>query len=102
MNTKKAVVGMITAFAAMLLLAGCSPISEGYITKKEFTPAHSSTWTWCHMVGKITMCQPMTTYYDDEWTFDIKKGKETGFVDVNKQEYNSYSIGDYYSSSTSK
>jgi len=87
---------ILAAFATLLLLVGCSAISEGYITNKTFTPAYMSTWIWCHPVGKVTICQPMTTYYPDSWEFDIKKGEDTGFVSVNEGEYDSYEVGEYY------
>ncbi|MDB5161805.1 MAG: hypothetical protein JWM52_313 [Candidatus Saccharibacteria bacterium] len=96
MYIKKAAV--VACLALTVFLTGCSSISEGYITQKQYTPAHEGTWIWCHAVGKVTICQPMPIYYDDEWTFDIKKGKDKGYVDITEKEYDSYSVGDYYPS----
>ena len=88
--------GVIAVLAAILLLAGCSAISDGYITNKTFTPSYTTSSVWCHLVGKVTICQPITTFHPDSWQFDIKKEDETGYVSVTEEEYNSYETGEYY------
>lgn len=84
------------AFVVVLCAAGCSPISAGTITRKDFTPAHVNSWIWCHPVGKVTICQPMTTFVPDEWTFQLVEGEQTGWVDVTEDTFNRYEVGDFF------
>lgn len=93
---KKLAATTLAGVALALALVGCSPIDSGTITNKTFEPEHSVHTTQCTLVGKITVCTPVTRHYDDAWKFDLRKGDETGWVYVTESEYESYDIGDEY------
>lgn len=86
-----------TLLTATLLLAGCSnPPTTGTVTDKRYTPAHSQTHTWCHPVGKVTVCEPRIDFYPDTWELCITNSNETGWRTVDHVEYDRYAIGDHY------
>jgi hypothetical protein len=93
MTKRKAILGALLVTAG--LLVGCSPISEGVITAKVIEPAHYYTTTICHLVGKITVCTPMTQYDDQDWRFDIRKDDETGYIYTTEEDFNKFEVGDY-------
>lgn len=83
----------------VLLLTGCSAISQGYITEKNYTPGYTSYQSQCVMYRKDMSCQmyqQVPYHVPDSWSFSIKKGKDKGWVEVNKGIYDNYKIGDYY------
>lgn len=95
---KKSVLAVAGAAIVALALTACSPISSGTVTGKEFHPSHNETITTCHLIGKVTICTPMTHRVDDKWQLDLTKGDKTGWVDVDKSTYDRTSVGDYFGS----
>lgn len=95
-------------FAVLLVagavLAGCSSISSGYITKKDHREGYYYTTTYCASYdskGICTMWMPRQNYVPPTWKFDIQDtgqdGKTvTGWVNVNEDTYSKYNVGDYY------
>ncbi len=88
-----------------LVLAGCSSIDEGYITKKEYKPAYQTSTIICAAYGKYgcTVWVPHTNYYPESWWFDIVEADsadggepKTGWVYVGPETFEKYKEGDYY------
>lgn len=88
------VVAGIVAVIVFALVAAANTPSAGEIKAKHFEPAHSTTF--CHLVGKVTVCSPQ--YYPDSWQFDLANVKEhkEGWVDVSESTYTSHRVGDWY------
>lgn len=82
--------------ASILFLTGCSQISSGTITKKEHEPGNYYITTICNLVGKVTVCTPITQYDNEDWRFDIHEGDKDGFVYVTPETFDSYEVGDYF------
>ena len=83
---------------AVVLLAGCSPISSGIITGKTHHEGYYYTTTYCASWrdGTCQFYMPQQNYQPPTWSFDLKDNKDTGWVYVGEGTYNSYEIGDYY------
>lgn len=93
-GARVAVASVVAAVA--LTLSACSSISSGTITKKIDEPGHTVTSVICHLVGKITICTPYTTYDDEDWRFDLRSGDKTGWVYVSHETFDAYEVGDRY------
>lgn len=81
---------------AGLVLTGCSSISAGTITNKVYEPGHYYSTMVCTPVGKVTVCNPINQYDDEDWRFDIREGDKDGFVYVTEDTFNQYEVGDYF------
>lgn len=86
----------LAALALLLVLTGCSPISRGTVTDKDYAPGHYITTLICLPAGKTTVCHPQLSWIPDNWTLSIREGKESGWVDVSQSTYDDYKVGDYY------
>lgn len=88
--------------ATALLLVGCSSISSGYITAKNYEPAYSYMTQQCaayNAKGVCTVWMPVTHYVDEKFRFDLRNdNKDTGWVYVSRTTYDQYQVGDYYGS----
>jgi uncharacterized protein YceK len=86
--------------SAALLLVGCSSITSGVIVKKNHYDAYDYPVQYCAMYDTKTFaCRMWMTRIDhvnEHWSFDIRDGKNTGWVDVSSSEFNQYKLGDYY------
>lgn len=90
----------LAALAVVVAVAGCGGPDHGTVVDKRFIPAHEDTWIWCHAVGKVTVCQPMTNYYDNEWDLLLRLGDDQGWVEVSQSTYDHTQVGDYYGSAS--
>lgn len=98
---KRSLAGVILLGA--LILAGCSSISEGYITEKKHREGYYYTTTVCSGY-KPMVCTPIIQYMPESWWFDLVeqtdglngKEPETGWVYVGPRTFDEYEVGDYY------
>jgi hypothetical protein len=88
----------------VLVLAGCSTLSAGYVTNKTFTPAHYDTYTVCTSgPNGTTRCYPHLRYTPDHYRLDLRNDKqETGWVLVTKADYDAHKVGDWYPKNSGK
>lgn len=87
------------AVAASLLLASCSAISSGRITDKNYSGPYSYVTYQCTAYRSNGTCMinmPVTHHVEERFSFDIEDGKDTGWVNVNKYDFESYEVGDWY------
>lgn len=95
MKTKLAVI-----VATALLLVGCSSISSGVITKKNYYEAHDYPVSYCAAYNAKSQCIAWAQRWEhvnERFSFDIRNdNKDTGWVDVSESEFNKYNVGDYY------
>lgn len=83
-------------------LAGCSAISAGTITSKDRTDGYYYTTRLCTAYSKNGTCTsyiPMQNYVSPTWKFNLSDEKNTGWVYVTEDTYNSYEVGDYFKES---
>jgi len=93
----------VLVLAVALVLTACSSIHSGYVTRKEYHPAYttSTTTNTCYSrdsKGICTFSMPSTTvnHFPERYTLSLQLDDKTGWVDVSPGEYESYEIGDYY------
>jgi uncharacterized protein YceK len=93
---------LVVAALSALLLTGCSSIDSGVITKKNYTAPYSTTEYDCitrdQKTQTCTVTMPRMVRHSATYKFDLKKGKETGWVHVNEGDYNKFQVGDCYGS----
>jgi uncharacterized protein YceK len=89
---------LAVALAAVLLLAGCSSISSGYVTKKEYEPYNTYSTMLCAAFKKygFSVYIPMLHYVPEHWRLDLKNHDQTGWVYVDEQTFNAVQVGDVY------
>jgi len=89
--------GAVAALAA-LVLTGCSSISSGTVTGKEYSPAYTTTSLQCYSFGKAgcTMWMPVVHYWPATYQLDLRNGSKTGWVDVDARTYAQERVGDRY------
>lgn len=95
---KKIIAAGIVAGATALALTGCGHhLDHGVVTGKEFHAAHNETYFISIYCGKscFTMI-PETQYVPDEYTLDLKDGKQTGTTDVDQTTFDRERIGQVY------
>lgn len=89
--------------ALLIVLSGCSAISTGTVTAKTYYEPY--TWTEtvynCYARDKNGACTMNIPSYithnePERFKFDLKKGKDTGWVYVDGGTYQSYDVGDRY------
>jgi uncharacterized protein YceK len=91
----------LAMLAAVMLLAGCSSISEGTIVEKKHSDAYYYPVTYCMIYNSKGACSAFATrmdYMPESWWFDIEKGDQTGWVYVGELTFDKYNVGDYYGS----
>ena len=81
---------------AAVALTGCSSISSGTITDKQYEKAR--TYTTLQYCGKACFI-PIVHHDDPDWRFDISDGDDEGYVYVSNKTYDEYEVGDYYENS---
>lgn len=93
----------LSAVTLALVLAGCSAISTGTVTSKDYDPAWQQTVYDYHCMSrnKDGVCTynapiPRTVYYPESYTLNLKDGEKTGWVNVSEGEYEDYEVGDHY------
>ena len=94
---------IMAAMAAVLILTACNRITQAEVYDKQFTPAHTETYTTPRNVyideKWIAIPYVETKYYPDEYRVFIRKETEKGKFDkasytVGKERYDSIKIGD--------
>lgn len=94
---------IMAAMAAVIILTACNRITQGEVYDKQFTPAHTETYTTTRNVyideKWIAIPYVETKYYPDEYRVFIRKETEKGKFDkesytVGKERYDSIKIGD--------
>jgi uncharacterized protein YceK len=85
---------------ALLLLTGCSSISEGEIVEKNHRDAYTYPVQYCAMFNtKTGGCSMHMTRFDtmpESWWFSIEKGGDEGWVYVGPATFEKYNVGDWY------
>lgn len=91
---------VIVALLLVALLAGCGDgIASGTITEKTHRPEQTRTTYQCTAYNKNGTCkyQSPVQHRDPEvFRFDLRSGDKTGYVDVPREEYGQYNVGDEY------
>ena len=102
---------VVAMLALALVLVGCSPISEGYITEKKHEEGHWYTVYVQHCVYYNTkgLCKrytsvPQQNYMPPSWWFGLREqtdglnGHEpkVGWTYVGPETYDKYEVGEYY------
>lgn len=89
---------LVIALAAVLMLAGCSPISSGYVTKKTDEQAYSYVTMQCMVFSKYgcSAYVPIEHYVPEKFKFDLKNQDKTGWVYVGKDTFDHVQVGDVY------
>ena len=94
-----AVIGVVSilllgAFMVWVLFIH-KPLTEGYVTGKDYTPAHNS-YAPIHMnVNGTTQIIPHWNYYPDKWKLTIQNGEDTDWWYVSESYYDSVKIGEW-------
>lgn len=84
------------AICLLALLAACLPsISAGTVIEKEYEPARRWVQFVPVKIGKVTYLQQYWYTDDEDWTITIEKGEEKATIYVDKEVWESTSIGDY-------
>lgn len=98
----------LALLALALVLVGCSPISAGYITKKDHREGYYYPVQYCAIYdtknGGCKMYATRQEYNPPTWRFDLReqsdglngKEPETGWVYVTEDTYARYEVGDYF------
>lgn len=94
---------LMMALSTCCFAACDDDIQQGYVTVKEFKPAGRTmfvTYTYIY-TGKIMIPVPHYWYYSrpDRWSLTIKDGDKKNTFWVEKEVYDSVSIGDWYNGS---
>lgn len=90
------------AALAVMLLAGCSPISSGTIESKDSGGDYYYTTMQCSYYNAKGLCQiwiPVQNYAPPWWSFNLVNRKgDKGWVYVTEDTWNNYSVGQFYES----
>lgn len=97
----------IIIIVALFGIIGCSIYTDidygtkqGTIIDKKYNAAYTSTTYTSTYTGKTTISIPVTRYNPENYNIKIQKednGKtKECWVQITKEEYNKYKIGDYY------
>lgn len=95
----KKILVAVTVAAAVVILAGCSAISAGTVTGKNYEPAYSYTTMQCYSYDKNMNCtvqMPVQQHVSEKWRFNLDDGRDTGWVYVDETTYHEFEIGDSY------
>ncbi|MGN1012270.1 MAG: hypothetical protein ACI4ON_00345 [Clostridia bacterium] len=72
----------------------------GRIIDKRYTPEHTYTTMRTTYVGESTVSIPVTNYVGEKYEIKLEKEiedkKKSIWIDITKEEYEKYSIGDFY------
>ncbi|AYD86165.1 hypothetical protein SEA_BURRO_22 [Microbacterium phage Burro] len=90
----------LTLVVLLLVLTGCSAISQGYVTNKHYSPAYYTYNQVCVSYDtKTGMCKtymPQQQYHPANWRLDLAYDDETGWVNVSENTFDEYEVGDFY------
>jgi hypothetical protein len=88
---------LVGASAIMVLaLAACGGPHSGVVHDKRYTPAHTSTETYCSHYDSKHNCTFHSTrhhHYSASYSLDIYSGKDHGWVSVDRFVYKKAHIG---------
>ncbi len=91
---RKAAMAVVALVAAFMLTA-CGGPDHGTVHDKSHSPEQWISTTYCHPVGKVTVCNPQMVHHPESWSLDVYNGDEHGWVDVTEETYDSYNVGDF-------
>lgn len=89
---------IMIAIAPAFMIGILDEPTSGTIYKKEFTPRHTTTYMQPISSGKVTTIHRRRKITPDTYEFHIEHDGETNIIEVTKEVYESYSVGDYYES----
>lgn len=112
MNNQLQGIAIVAVGVGIIMLAGwfwsvitTPPLDRGYVTEKDFTPAHDTTVlipqyiTTCSTINNITSCNqqlthflPITTHHPDRWRIHIENGDRDRWVTMSEDEYNQIQV----------
>lgn len=88
--------------ALILGVGGCSPIREGWITNKEFVPAHQEEeMVQISEIDGIPIYGTETVDVPDSWYLTFRRKKENGewasrTIKVSKETYDAYETDEWF------
>lgn len=85
----------VAALTAILVLTGCSSIKEGTIIAKEYEEGRYYSTTSCSLVGKTTVCTPITHYDDPDWKIYLQNGDEKGWREISEESWLKLEVGQW-------
>ncbi|QDP44841.1 hypothetical protein SEA_ARAXXI_22 [Microbacterium phage Araxxi] len=89
----------LLAVLLLLVLTGCSSISQGYVTGKEHQPGFYYFVQQCvgyNTNGTCRQWMPVQMYQPERWILHLQEDEDTGWVNVTVEVYDEYDVGDYY------
>lgn len=106
MSRRRAAAIIATAGALVLgvlvLLTGCThPPAHGVVVNRHYSAGYYYSTTSCHLVGKVTICTPITSYSPPSWSLDVwenpsDKSRPHDWAYVDEGIYNSCFVGMTY------
>jgi hypothetical protein len=100
------VVAAIAVVAAIIVWGAPHITNEGTITRKEFTPAHTTVTYQRITSGKTTTTVPVTIHHPAKYCLYLYRlyndKRQWGYVCVSAQEYGQYEVGDWYPRKTNR
>ncbi|WP_434315879.1 hypothetical protein [Leifsonia sp. P73] len=91
-------VALVVGANVLISLTGCSAISSGTITRKEYRPAYETSVLTCGAYGKYgcTLWIPIPEHEPASYRLDIRNGDKSGWVDVDQTTYDQEKVGDWW------
>lgn len=95
-----ALTGLGLAFGPAVVDALRAP-EAGYVTRKDFRPAHVQIVMTCARYTKNGACAGWTTvpvYHTDSWRLKLREpdGEKSGWRTVSEAQYERYNLGEWY------
>lgn len=93
----KKIIAIVTIVASAFVMTGCSSINQGRITEKVFTDEREWSENKCIKKNAQNSCIQYKTVKketEETYRFNLIKGKETGWVYVNEEDYNKHNVND--------
>lgn len=83
-------------FSLIFVFSGCEPDS-GVVVEKIIVPEHKEIrWIIIHGAPPTNTRIPFVVTVPEEYFIDIKDGSDTNRIRLQKSEYDSYEVNDFY------